>query len=97
MDRYVCKVCGYIYDPEKAFYATYLFKLLRPKTKFVSVIGSFLWGTNMLKYIEETIKGMNVEIIEPVIFEGHPKETDLEKIKKLSEKIYQKHKELNLI
>jgi hypothetical protein len=38
-----------------------------------------------------------VEIIEPVIFEGHPKETDLEKIKKLSEKIYQKHKELNLI
>jgi flavorubredoxin len=79
------------------FYATYLFKLLRPKTKFVSVIGSFLWGTNMLKYIEDTIKGMNVEIIEPVIFEGHPKETDLEKIKKLSEKIYQKHKELNLI
>ncbi len=78
-------------------HATYLFKLLRPKTKFVSVIGSFLWGTNMLKYLEEIIKGINVEIIEPVIFEGYPQKDDFEKIKKLSEKIYQKHKDLNLI
>ncbi|MCM8807690.1 MAG: FprA family A-type flavoprotein, partial [Candidatus Omnitrophica bacterium] len=51
-------------------YTLYLFKILRPKTKFISLIGSFLWGTNMLKYIEDIIKGFDVEIIEPVIFKG---------------------------
>ncbi|MCX7916815.1 MAG: FprA family A-type flavoprotein, partial [bacterium] len=78
-------------------YAVYLFKILRPKTKIISVIGSFLWGTNMLKYIEENIKGINVEFIEPVIFKGYPKEDTLEKIEILVGKIYQKHKELRLL
>ncbi|MCM8819133.1 MAG: FprA family A-type flavoprotein [Candidatus Omnitrophica bacterium] len=77
--------------------ATYLFKILKPKTKFVSIIGSFLWGTNMLKYFEEILKGENLEIIEPVIFKGFPTKEIFEKLETLAEKIYQKHKELNLI
>ncbi|MGB9677001.1 MAG: FprA family A-type flavoprotein [Candidatus Ratteibacteria bacterium] len=80
-----------------AFYASYLFKILRPKTKFVSLIISFLWGTNVIKYYEELLKGINVEIIEPVIFNGYPKESDFGKIEKLADKIYQKHKELKII
>lgn len=79
------------------FYIIYIFKILRPKTKFISLIGSFLWGTNILKYVEDSLKGIDVEVIEPVIFKGCPKEEDFEKIKNLVEKIYQKHKELNLI
>ncbi|MFN4226635.1 MAG: FprA family A-type flavoprotein [Candidatus Ratteibacteria bacterium] len=75
-------------------YATYLFKILKPKTKFVSIIGSFLWGTNMLKYFEEIFKGVNLEIIEPIIFKGHPTEGVFKKIEILAEKINQKHKEL---
>ncbi|MCM8771579.1 MAG: FprA family A-type flavoprotein [Candidatus Omnitrophica bacterium] len=78
-------------------YTLYLFKILRPKTKFISLIGSFLWGTNMLKYIEDMIKGFDVEIIEPVIFKGHPTKEVFEKIEILAERIYQKHKKLNLI
>ncbi len=77
--------------------ATYLFKILKPKTKFVSIIGSFLWGTNMLKYFEEILKGENLEIVEPVVFKGFPTKDTFEKLETLAEKIYQKHKELNLI
>ncbi|MEO0275780.1 MAG: FprA family A-type flavoprotein, partial [candidate division WOR-3 bacterium] len=79
------------------FYILYIFKILRPKTKFISLIGSFLWGTNILKFIEDLLKGIDIEMIEPVIFKGYPKDEDLEKIKNLVEKIYQKHKELKLI
>ncbi len=79
------------------FYILYIFKILRPKTKFISLIGSFLWGTNILKFIEDLLKGIDIEIIEPVIFKGYPKDEDLEKIKNLVEKIYQKYKELKLI
>ncbi|MCM8785914.1 MAG: FprA family A-type flavoprotein [Candidatus Omnitrophica bacterium] len=78
-------------------YATYLFKILKPKTKFVSIIGSFLWGTNMLKYFEETMKGIDIEIIDPVIFKGQPEKETFENLNNLAEKIYYKHKELKLI
>ena len=78
-------------------YASYLFKILRPKTKFVSLICSFLWGTNVIKYYEEILKGVNVELIEPVVFEGHPQKDTFEKIENLAEKIYQKHKEIKII
>lgn len=80
-----------------ALYSTYLFKILRPKTKFVSLICSFLWGSNVLKYFEDILKGLDVEIIEPVIFKGHPKKEDFERIEFLAEKILQKHKELKII
>jgi len=66
-------------------------------TKFVSLICSFLWGSNVLKYFENMLKGLDVEIIEPVIFKGHPKKEDFEKIESLAEKILQKHKELKII
>lgn len=61
------------------------------------IIGSFGWGTNMLKYFQDLLIGMEVELIEPVIIEGYPKQKDFEKLKNLSEKIFEKHKNLNLI
>lgn len=75
----------------------YLLKILRPKTKFISIIGSFGWGTNMLKYFQDLLKDMGVELIEPVIIEGYPKKHDFEKLEHLSQKIFEKHKNLNLI
>lgn len=61
------------------FYILYIFKILRPKTKFISLIGSFLWGTNILKYMKDSVKGINVKVIEPVIFKGSTKDEDFEK------------------
>ncbi|MCX8082883.1 MAG: FprA family A-type flavoprotein [bacterium] len=76
-----------------ALYATYLFKVLRPKTRFASVIGSFGWGSNMLKVITEMLP-KDIEIIEPVIVNGYPRQDDFASLEKLADTIYKKNKEL---
>ena len=78
-----------------ALYATYLFRILRPKTRFASVIGSFGWGGNMLKMITEMLPG-NIEVIEPVIAKGYPLEKDFESLAGLAGKIFEKHEKLGL-
>lgn len=74
-------------------YATYLFKVLRPKTRFASVIGSFGWGSNMLKIITDMLP-QEIEIIEPVIINGYPRKDDFVALEKLADNIKDKHKEL---
>ncbi|MCK9266326.1 FprA family A-type flavoprotein [bacterium] len=77
-----------------ALYAAYLFKILRPKTRFASVIGSFGWGGNMLKVITDMLPTQGLEVIEPVMAKGYPKEEDFVKLQNLAEEIQKRHKEL---
>jgi len=79
------------------FYASYLFKILKPKTKFLSIIGSFGWGTNMIKLLSEMIPSKDIDVLEPVMIKGYPKENDFALIDKLAEEIYKKHKEIKII
>lgn len=74
-------------------YAAYLFKILRPKTKFVSVIGSFGWGSNMLKMITDMLP-QEIEIIEPVVINGYPRKDDFLALEKLADNITDRHKKL---
>lgn len=69
----------------------YLTNLLKPKTKFISILGSYSWGCALTDSIANMIKGLNVEILPPVIAKGLPKKNDLEKIKKLADLIKEKH------
>lgn len=78
-------------------YATYLANALRPKLKHVSVIGSYGWGGRMLDQIEGMIKNLKVEIIDPLIIKGFPKEDDYKKLDEIAEKIFEKHSELGII
>jgi flavorubredoxin len=78
-------------------YASYLVNALRPKTKFISVLGSYGWGGKMLDIIKDLLKNLNAEILDPVIVRGKPREEDLERIKNLADLILQKHKEVNII
>ncbi len=80
-----------------ALNAVYLFKLLRPKTRFASVVGSFGWGGNMLQYIQDMLPVKNLEVIEPVIIKGYPGSGDFEKIDRLAEEIKIKHHEAGLL
>ncbi|MBN1445502.1 MAG: FprA family A-type flavoprotein [Candidatus Omnitrophica bacterium] len=80
-----------------AVYAAYLFKILRPKTRFVSIIGSFGWGGSMVKSITEMMPSRNIEILEPVVVNGYPLESDFNKLENLAETIAEKHKQLNLL
>jgi flavorubredoxin len=78
-------------------YTVYLANALRPKTKFASVIGSFGWGSKMLDKITDMIPNLKVELIEPVIIKGYPKQADFEKLDALAERILAKHKEIGIV
>jgi flavorubredoxin len=80
-----------------AMYAAYLANALKPKTRFASVIGSYGWGSKMLEMITETIHNLKVELLEPVIIKGYPKQADFEKLDILADRILVKHKEIGIV
>ena len=80
-----------------AAYATILTNALRPKTRFVSIIGSFSWAGKEVEQITGMLGNLKVEVIEPVISKGQPKEKDFEALNKLAERIAQKHREIGIL
>ena len=78
-----------------ALYAAYLANALRPKTRFASIIGSFGWGSKMVETLAGTLTNLKVEILEPVIVKGYPKDADFEQIEGLADRIAEKHKTLS--
>jgi flavorubredoxin len=79
-----------------AAYATFLANALRPKAKFLSIIGSYGWGGKTVEILAGMILNLKVEVIEPVLCKGVPLETDFEALDRLADAIAQKHKENNL-
>jgi len=77
-------------------YATYLANALRPKLKFASIIGSYGWGGKMLEQITGALTNLRVEILDPVVVRGFPKEEDFKALDRLADKILDKHRTLNL-
>jgi flavorubredoxin len=80
-----------------ALYAIYLTNLLRPKLRFASIIGSFGWGSRMVEQIKGLIPNLKVELIEPVVIKGYPKEEDLEALDRLADEIVEKHKSIDVM
>ena len=80
----------------KVAYAAVLANILRPKTKFASIIGSYGWGGKMVEQIAGLISNLKVEVLEPVIAKGYPKDEDFAALEKLADKISAKHKELGI-
>lgn len=80
----------------KAAYAAILANALRPKTRFASIIGSYGWGGRMVEQITGLIPNLKVELLEPVIAKGYPKEDDFTALEKLADKILDKHKEIKI-
>ena len=78
----------------KAVYAAHLANLLRPKAKFVSVIGSFGWGGRAVETIAGVIPNIKAEVLKPVMVKGMPTEADLLLIDELGALIVEKHKSL---
>jgi len=76
-------------------YVAYLVNALRPKLKFASVIGSYGWGGKMLEQITGALTNLRVEMLDPVIIKGFPKEEDFRALDRLADKILDKHKTLN--
>jgi len=75
-------------------YAISLINSLRPKTKFISIIGSYGWAGNMVKQIKEVLSTLKAEFLDPVVIKGYPKDEDFDSLDKLREEIYKRHQEL---
>lgn len=77
--------------------AAYLAGILRPKTKYITFIGSFGWGGVLTGKLEEGLASVKAEKLDPVLIKGKPKEEDFKKIDGLAQSIYEKHKALGLV
>jgi flavorubredoxin len=80
-----------------AFMAAYLANLLKPRTKFVSVVGSYGWGGKAVEQLTELVASLKAEVLAPVLCKGLPQKTDFEALDNLAEAIAAKHKELDLL
>ena len=76
-------------------YAAYLANALRPKSQFVSIIGSYGWGGKTVDQLVGMLSNLKVEILEPVIVKGFPGGEDFEALNRLAAAIAEKHKERN--
>jgi len=77
-------------------YAAMLANALRPKARFASVIGSYGWGSKMVEQLAGLISGLKVELLEPVIAKGRPKDADYIALDKLADDIFGKHREIGI-
>ncbi len=79
-----------------AIYAAFLANALRPKLRFASIIGSYGWGGKTVEQITAIMPNLKVELLEPVLCKGFPREADFKALDNLSATIAQKHKDSGL-
>ena len=79
-----------------AAYAAFLANALRPKVKFLSIIGSYGWGGKTVEVLAGMIPNLKVEVIDPVLCKGVPSEDDFKALDTLAAAIAEKHKEHNI-
>lgn len=74
-------------------YAAFLANALRPKLQFVSIIGSYGWGSRAVEQLKGMIPNLKAELLEPVMVKGFPREDDFQALNRLAQTIADKHKE----
>jgi flavorubredoxin len=80
-----------------AAYSAFLANALRPKTKFISIIGSYGWGGKTVEILAGMIPNLKVEVIDPVLCKGVPSKRDFKALDDLAVNIAEKHKELKFM
>lgn len=76
-----------------AAYCAMLANVLRPKARFLSIIGSYGWGGKTIEKLSGMISNLKVEVLDPVYNKGLPSESDLQSLDQLAESIAAKHRE----
>ncbi|RKZ25643.1 FprA family A-type flavoprotein [bacterium] len=68
-------------------YACALTAALRPKIRFVSIIGSYGWGGRTVDILKNLLSPLRVEYLPPVLIKGYPREENLTSLKALVDNI----------
>lgn len=74
----------------------YLAGALRPKVKFISIIGSFGWGQRIADVLGGLVAPLKAELIPPVLIKGEPRAEGLAAVDALADTIRAKHHEAGL-
>jgi flavorubredoxin len=69
----------------------YLANLVKPKTRYASVIGSYGWGGKAVDTLVSLIPHIKAEFLSPVYIQGAPGETARKELVKLADTIAEKH------
>ncbi len=77
-----------------AAYAAILANALRPKARFLSIVGSYGWGGKTVETLAGLVPVLNVEILDPVLVKGTPRKDGFKALENLAETIAVKHSEL---
>jgi flavorubredoxin len=77
----------------KVAYAAFLANALRPRLQFISIIGSYGWGSRAVEQLKGMIPNLKPEVLDPVISKGFPREEDFKALDNLASTIAEKHKE----
>jgi flavorubredoxin len=73
----------------KVAYAAILANALRPKAKYISVIGSFGWGGKLVETLQALLSNLKAEFLPPVLAKGLPRAKDYAAIEALAESLRQ--------
>jgi len=76
-------------------YAAYLANILKPKVKFASVIGSYGWGGKTVDQLTGLVPNLKLELLNPIMCKGLPREADFRALDQLAASIAEKHQSLN--
>ncbi|MFU8796977.1 MAG: FprA family A-type flavoprotein [Dehalococcoidia bacterium] len=74
-------------------HAAFLANALRPGLRFVSIIGSYGWGSKAAEQLKSMIPNIKAELLDPVIVKGLPREDDFRALDSLARTIAEKHRE----
>lgn len=77
--------------------AAFLANALRPKLRFVGVVGSYGWGGKTVEQITGLLSNLKVEVLEPVLAQGCPKDEHFKALEKLAVNILAKHRENDIV
>lgn len=75
-----------------------IFRAIKPKTKYASVIGSYGWmKDSAVKPLVERVGFPSIKLFDPVSVKGFPKEDDYKELDRLAGEIIQGHKTLGVL
>jgi len=70
---------------------------LKPKAKFLALLGSYGWGSGPLKKAQELLSSLKAEWLGEVLSKGHPQSECLKEIDALADQIAIRHKEAGIL
>jgi flavorubredoxin len=69
---------------------------LRPRTRFGCIVGSYGWGGKMVDQVSGLLSNLKLEMLDPLLVRGVPREPDLVRVEALAAAIAERHLKMGL-